>query len=159
MNLKTLLPTVIVDTREQAPLQFASLPFEVDTLATGDYSARGLESDISIERKSISDLIGSLTSGRERFMRELERMRAFPFRRLLIVGTVEEIGAHKYRGNTSPKAILHSLHAIEARGVPIVFEREESKAAELVERWIWWRARAVMAAASEISKHTTGPGI
>jgi ERCC4-type nuclease len=78
--------TILIDTREQAPLKFATFPTEPATLATGDYSVQGLEDSITIERKSISDLIGSLTSGRERFQREIQRMLAYRSRTLLIVG-------------------------------------------------------------------------
>ena len=37
------LPVLLVDTREQRPLQFSHLPAESATLYTGDYSVRGLE--------------------------------------------------------------------------------------------------------------------
>jgi len=58
------------DSREQLPYEFKS-PSEVGTVLVGDYSISGLEDHISIERKSIDDLIGCLTTGRERFKREL----------------------------------------------------------------------------------------
>ena len=79
-------PTIIVDSREQTPLVFSLFASEVGTLQTGDYSLKGLEDSITIERKSIADLIGSLTSGRERFQREIQRMQAYRSRTLLIVG-------------------------------------------------------------------------
>ncbi len=134
-------PTIIVDTREQTPLP---ITFRTITsgLSTGDYSVVGLEDDFTVERKSLSDLYGSLTSGRERFSRELQRMRAFSFARLLIVGSVHEIeqGAARHRG-MNPKSVIHSLHAIEARGVPVVFAQSPAAAAALVEGWAFWRAR------------------
>ena len=143
------LPTVIVDTREQEPLSFTRLPVEVGTLTTGDYSVKGLENDFTVERKSLPDLFGSLTSGRERFMREIQRMQAFPFRRLLVIGSEKEIeqGACRH-SRVSPKAVIHSLYAIEARGVPVAFAHSEAAAAILVERWAIWRAREVLKVAS-----------
>jgi len=144
------LPVIITDTREQAPLEFRRLPSRPGTLATGDYSVAGLESDFAIERKSIADLVGSLTSGRERFMREVDRLRSCPFSRLLIVGTVADIHAARYRSNASPKSILHSLYGIESRGLPVVFAPDPATAAELVERWGWWRARAVLQAGNSL---------
>jgi len=150
-----LLPCVIVDTREQEPLDFRRLPSRPGTLATGDYSIAGLENDVAIERKSIADLVGSLTSGRARFQRELERMRSYNFARLLIVGTEADIAARRYRSNASPVSIMHSLYAIESRGVPVVFSATPYEAALLLERWVWWRARAVMQASNELIKGCT----
>ena len=65
----------IIDTREQLPLE---LPLRsiTDTLPTGDYSVSGFEDLICVERKSLPDLIGCMTSGRTRFERELQRMKA-----------------------------------------------------------------------------------
>jgi len=113
------LPTLIVDTREQTPLVFTHLPVIVSGLTTGDYSVQGLENDFAVERKSLPDLFGSLTNGRQRFLKELHRMNAYPFCRLLIIGSEHEIQqrASRHRG-VNPKAILHSLAAIEARGIP-----------------------------------------
>lgn len=43
-------------------------------LKTGDYSIEGFEHLVTVERKSIGDLYGTLSSGRDRFEREHERM-------------------------------------------------------------------------------------
>ena len=75
----------IVDTREQHPWTFQGIqrgndqyivPREIATLATGDYSIEGFESQYTIERKSSDDLVGSVTAGHQRFEREHERMLA-----------------------------------------------------------------------------------
>jgi ERCC4-type nuclease len=144
------LPTIVVDTREQTPLSF-SFPTITGTLPTADYSVAGLEEDFAVERKSLPDLFGSLTSGRERFRRELQRLLAYPFRRLLVIGSEQEIamGMSRARG-VNPKAVLHSLYAIEARGVPVVFTPSPSAAAALVERWAYWRAREVLKTAETL---------
>lgn len=144
------LPVLIIDTREQTPLAFSRLPSRTGTLTSGDYSIAGLESDFAIERKSIPDLVGSLTSGRERFMREVDRLRGFPFARLLIVGTEAEIIEGQYRSNANPTAMMHSLHAIESRGLPVVFTATPAAAAAMVERWAWWRARAVLQSGNDL---------
>ena len=144
-NIAMFQPTIIIDSREQTPLQFTNLPTVVSTLPTGDYSVLGLENDFTVERKTIVDLIRSLTTGRERFMRELQRLLAYPFRRLLIIGSEEEIrqGDWKY-SKANPKSILHSLHAIEARGIPITYAQNPTTAASLIERWAFWRSREVL---------------
>ena len=134
------LPTVIVDTREQRPLEFQHLPSERGTLQSGDYSIAGLEHDFAVERKSVPDLCGSLTRGRERFERELHRLRGFGFARLLIVGSPHEVQVQAQ----NPKAIFSSLTALETRWrVPVVWEPSPELAARLLERWAWffWRER------------------
>ena len=78
---KTVCPfKICVDSREQTPFHFLSIdPFTIVplhhvALSTGDYSISELEDRITVERKSISDLCGSITVGRDRFEREFERM-------------------------------------------------------------------------------------
>jgi len=74
---------VAEDSREQSPWTFQAIVIEKQqiivrqerrTLSTGDYSIVGHENDIAIERKSASDLLGSITAGNFRFRREHERM-------------------------------------------------------------------------------------
>ena len=50
---------ILIDTREQRPYKF-DIDTVTGTLTTGDYSICGLENYISIERKTIDDLIGCL---------------------------------------------------------------------------------------------------
>ena len=69
--------TVVVDSREQNPLDFGSWPTITKALPTGDYSVAGIETLIAIERKSLSDLVGSFTGGRDRFEREMLRMKSY----------------------------------------------------------------------------------
>ena len=130
------LPAIVVDTRENRPLSFRNLPSATGTLATADYSIRGLESRFGCERKSCADLVSSITRERERFARELDRMRGMDYRRLLIVGTIGEL-EHVRRG-TSMRSILASLAAIEARGVPVIWQPDPVAAAAWLERSAWW---------------------
>ena len=127
---------LIIDTREQTPLAFTRYEAIRGTLTSGDYSIEGLEHKFAIERKSISDLNGSLTSGRNRFERELHRLRGYDFARLLIAGTEKDLIEGNYRSKAKPKSILHSLWAFEVRyNVPVVFGGDEIQSARLVERW------------------------
>jgi DNA excision repair protein ERCC-4 len=129
------LPIIITDNREQNPLVFGNLPSEAGTLQSGDYSVRGLEHEIAIERKSIADLCQSVTRGREHFERELHRLRGYSFARILIVGDPYEVTRH----SQNPKAVFSSLSAFEARyGIPAVWEADPANAALLVERWGWF---------------------
>ena len=62
MNLEH--PVIIIDNREQMPLTFEHFPSRCGTLQSGDYSLAGHEGRFTVERKSVADLIGSLTAGR-----------------------------------------------------------------------------------------------
>ena len=145
-------PTLIVDSREQSPLAFGSLPARVGTLRSGDYSIAGAEELFAIERKSIPDLVSSVTAERERFERELHRLRGFRFARLLIVGSMAEVAAHRYRSNATPKSVLNSLAAFEVRySIPTVWASSPHEAASLIEGWALWFARELLKAAKAIT--------
>src|SRR5437870_4145204 len=68
-QLRTPLPTFIVDTREQNPLSFQRFKgwfaaIESRALPLGDYSVSGMENSCVVERKDLGDLICSFTSNR-----------------------------------------------------------------------------------------------
>lgn len=63
---------VIIDTREKKPLKI-NFPSIIEKLDYGDYYFTGNEYKTYIERKSLSDLIGTLTTNLERFEREIGR--------------------------------------------------------------------------------------
>jgi ERCC4-type nuclease len=145
-------PVIIIDTREQDPLPFSRLKTQSGTLVTGDYSIAGLESLFAVERKSISDLVGCCVGqGRERFERELHRLRGFRFRRLLIIGSEAQILKGEYHSNINPRAVLGTLHAFEVRyDLPVVFESTPELAARRVERWSFWFAREMVEVVNEL---------
>ena len=130
------LPRLVIDSREKLPLQFAHLPAVAGSLQSADYTIAGLETRFGIERKSCADLVASLGRDRERFARELHRLRGFDFARLLIVGTFAELEAA--RRGMAMRSILASLAAIEARGIPIVWQPSPEAAALWVERAAFW---------------------
>ena len=151
--MKTPTPTIIIDTREQTPLPFANFPTERATLATGDYSIKGFENDFCIERKSVGDLVQSATFERERFERELVRMRGYSFRRLLVVGSLADIEGHNYRSQANPKAIIASLTAFEVRySLPVCFRETPEAAAVQIERWAVFFVRERLNAAADIMR-------
>lgn len=81
---------ITTDTREQLFLDFTKfrgVSSVRGTLKTGDYSIQGYEDQITFERKSVQDLVGTLTSGHTRFLREMERMRTFKAKYILIEHT------------------------------------------------------------------------
>lgn len=79
--------TIITDTREQDSLcfdEFRGVEVIRQGLKTGDYSLRGYESQLCFERKSVADLVGTLIGGHERFLREMERMKDFQVKYILV---------------------------------------------------------------------------
>jgi ERCC4-type nuclease len=151
-RLADLRPCIIIDTREQTPLTFPRLPTVRGTLQTGDYSFRGGEDLMAVERKSITDLVACCVGeNRDRFFRELHRMRGFRFRRLLIIGSRAEVLSGQFRANVSPKSVLATLSCIEARYCcPVVFAATPVDAAILIEDWAWWLAREVVESANSL---------
>jgi DNA excision repair protein ERCC-4 len=128
-------PVIIIDTREQEPLPFSRLKTRAGSLFTGDYSVAGLESLFAVERKSISDLVGCcIGQNRERFERELHRLRGFRFKRLIIIGSETQILKGHYHSNIKPQAVMGTLHAFEVRyDVPVVFCETPELAARTIQ--------------------------
>lgn len=113
-NLNSL-PLLLVDTREQRPLQFVHLPAESATLYTGDYSVKGLEESFCVERKTVTDMVQSLTRERARFMKEMHRMGGFRWAYLLIIGKEIELYSMAEQGRANVKQFNHSLMALSMR--------------------------------------------
>jgi ERCC4-type nuclease len=127
-------------------------------LATADYSVLGLERLFAVERKSLDDLANSCSGeSRQRFERELLRMRSYPFCRLLIVGSEDDIRQAKYHSNVSPQSVIGSLATWEIRfNLPVVFSASADLAARQLERWAFYFAREIILSANSISTPKTG---
>ena len=79
-----------VDTREQRPWTWPGIPTEGVTMKEGDYclldeNGNQLAHLLSVERKSLPDWIGSISSGRARFERELERLCANCYKAVVVI--------------------------------------------------------------------------
>jgi len=109
-----------------------------------------LETLFSIERKTIDDLANCCTGpNRERFERELQRLRAYRFKRLLVVGTEEDICRCRYHSSVTPKAVFATLGAFEARfDLPVVFISCPRLAGRKIESWAFWFVREYVLAAN-----------
>jgi ERCC4-type nuclease len=136
-----MTPTILQDSREQSPLVFTAYPTEVATLSAGDYGIKGFSDwgnpQFIIERKSLNDLIGSLTFGRERFWKELEKLRQFRFAAVVVEAERRDIENHVYRSAATPESVFQSLTAIMVRcNVHVVFCGDAGGAARMVERLV-----------------------
>ena len=137
-------PTILIDTREQTPLVFRNLPSKVASLPTGDYSVAGLESLISIERKSLPDLCAVVGRERPRFLAELQRLRAYRFRCLLVEATATDLLRGGWRSKVTPAAVAGSLMAWQAQyGLPVLLAADHEIAATLVEKYLYQCVRVL----------------
>lgn len=134
LNLESL--TVIIDTREQRPFEFTYMhkdPFDPkkiittsmcskrEKLETGDYSIKGLEKEIAIERKNLDDLLGCCGNSRERFEKEIQRLRAYPCRMIAVESSWDEIMKGEWRSQITPNQIMGSIQGWMAYGIPFFF--------------------------------------
>ena len=133
--------TAIIDSREQHPLELSPLQTTPGTLPTGDYSVVGLRHVISIERKSLGDLISCVGRERERFDREVQRLLAYPVRAIVVESTWPEIEMGQWRGNVPPSAAIGSLLGWIATGLPIVMASDHTRAGQFVSRMLFIAAQ------------------
>ncbi|MFH0878494.1 MAG: ERCC4 domain-containing protein [Lentisphaerota bacterium] len=125
---------IIIDSREQCPLNF---PEDVETisgtLAAGDYSMPGFEEDAAVERKELGDLLACIGPERERFKRELLRLRSYPCRAVVIEGTLADILAGNYRSKVNPASVVGSIASWMNRyHTPFLFCGDRAGAAQMV---------------------------
>lgn len=122
--------TVVIDVSEKTPWQFKAvkadadqgcLPLvvttEVDKLETGDYSIRGIERSICIERKSKADLFRSLSpSDRDRFEGQLSRMQAMDFAAVIVEAPVDEMLSDPPEHlDIKPKEVIRAMMELSLR--------------------------------------------
>ena len=116
---------LIIDTREQAPLDFTPYDCMVErgSLATGDYSLAGLEDLVAVERKSLPDLVSCLLGdNRTRFERELARGRGLDLFLVVVEASMQDVVENRYRSQMRPHAVLQSILAFQVRyKVPFVW--------------------------------------
>jgi ERCC4-type nuclease len=117
------------------------LTVELATLATGDYSVKGLEHIVAIERKSLNDLLGCIGRERERFDREVQRMLAYPCRALVIEADWYEIETGEWRGEITPAQALSSLLSWMMQGIPVLMAGDHDRAGRYVARMLLLAAR------------------
>lgn len=159
---------VLIDTREQRPFLFnpeqlggTAVAVEFVTLASGDYSLNGYERSVAIERKSAADLFGTVTQGRDRFVRELARLADFRYAAVVVEAEWSEVcfGERKYT-ETTPKTVYRSVLAWQQRYPRVHWwfcpgrEFAEYTTFRILERF--WRERQAKAAAANRSACEAG---
>lgn len=136
----------LVDSREQLPFdftppkrrEFADGGALVVGLKEGDYSVAVDSAEplsVRIERKSQGDLFGVCGFGRERFERELERLRQYDYRALVIECSASEIFRGFERSQIPGKTVLASVLAWSVQyGLNVFFAGGRSMARAITQR-------------------------
>ena len=106
---------------------------EIEKLDVGDYTVKGLEKVLMIERKSLGDLWNTLggLDNYKRFLREMERAKNHKVKYLIIEATLAEVnkgyswfgpGGRKKRSRVSPNNIIAKLISLEVKyDVHVIF--------------------------------------
>ena len=131
-------PTILVDTREQVPLRFsAAVDVEAVSLSVGDYSIRGVSDLVAIERKRLGELATCCGTDRERFIAQIERLRAYPVRALVIEADLDGVLSKAYRSEINPLSVLGTLLKFTSDWqVPVWFCGDARNTAQVVERML-----------------------
>ena len=124
---------IVIDTREQTPWSFPpEIPVEIGTLKTGDYALAG-DDAFAIERKSKDDFLGTISTGRGRFCRELNRMEAagFPAKPVIVECDFSAFCFSERNGEIippdhehyklTPQFVMKRIGQLTARGAAVIF--------------------------------------
>lgn len=136
----------VVDTREQLPHDLAPLAMVTDTLKTGDYSVRGLEHIVAIERKSLPDFLACVGVERERFEACVQRLLAYPTRAIVVEVSWEELErgqsyTHDWRSKVTAEAAIGSVLSWIVRGVPVILAADRRRASIVIQKLLIHAAR------------------
>ncbi len=132
-----------VDSREQIPLEFKVDGIVTEIIRTklpyGDYAAGWEDKNgqhvefmpLFIERKGFGDLFGTLTSGMERFRKEIARAKEDGISLIIMVeGCFREIVLGTKHSNVEGETILKTLHTLWVKhDVPYILcnDREDMR--------------------------------
>ena len=127
---------IVCDTREQKPL-WTGDKVERKKLDVGDYSIKGYEDRIAIERKSLGDLFGTLGSGHKRFKAELNRALEYDYFAIVIDGSYSACVNKDFPGSFHSKmkgfvitSILFTLHM--KYKIPFFFTRGRTESKRII---------------------------
>lgn len=131
--------TAVIDTREQTPLDLL-IPSVVGTLPVSDYSVRGLEHLVAVERKSLPDLLACVGRERDRFDACIKRMKSYEVRVLVIEAGWGAIELGQWRSQLKPTQVKAALYSW-AKHVSIIPASDRVTAAAVVSGILFSAAR------------------
>lgn len=130
--------TIVVDTDEKTPWVFpAEQPVVSAALPAGDYSIMGYENTISLERKTLSDLVSTVIHDRDRFFAELVRLKKYRRKAVVIEGDVSDIFELRYKSEAHPYSILGTIQSFHLTfNVPFLWWHSREYAEWLAMKWL-----------------------
>ena len=134
---------IIIDTREQLPFSFNGFTCQVSraTLQTGDYSVKGYEKNIVVERKSKADLFQSVGRDRQRLQKEFERLTFVKYSAIVIEADWREIERKPENTIMNPVAVRNTLFSwcLKYNVIPILANdrREAERLTFEFLAWAW----------------------
>ena len=110
--------TVIKDTREQDGWFFSPYDrcsgMEVSTMKTGDYTIKGYEDLVCVERKgSVTEIATNLGKKKKTFQAEMERMKAFDFRFILLEFSASDVLDYPLSLLSEQEKLLYDYYCIK----------------------------------------------
>ena len=142
-QLRTPKATLLIDTREQNPLDFSRFEgwfagLERKALTRGDYSIAGLEEICVVERKDLPDLVHSFTADRRAFGKRIKKMSAYPHKLLVITAAMSEVKSRYPFSSFNPNRVMQALIAsLAGWGVPFLCTETHELAEEMVASYLY----------------------
>jgi ERCC4-type nuclease len=128
---------LVIDTREQAPLDFVAVPTVRMALKQGDYSVEGLTDVVAVERKSKEDAYGCVGAGRDRFEHCLERLGRLDRAAVVIECSLRRFKTPPAHTRISAAQAIHSYISWQIQyGVPVVWIDSREDAAAWIYRFL-----------------------
>lgn len=133
------VPEILIDTREQNPL-----PFEKSKkvkLTCGDYCVSNLYSDVFVERKSLMDLFSTISTGKERFIREIKKAKDLGY--YLVVVTEDSFEKafnlspqNSFSKSANGKYLMHNIREIvnDFDNIQFVFSNSRKESIRLIKK-------------------------
>lgn len=133
-----IAPIIAIDTREQRPYEFAGMQTQRCSLKTGDYSLVGYTDRVAIERKSHGDCWGSMSNGRGRFERCVQRLAELDRAAIVIECSLTELCQRPHQiQRTNVASVVGGLISYSAQhAIPIFFADNRIYAERIVVRYL-----------------------
>jgi len=149
---------IFVDTREQKPLSFNEeyidnvVKFKLDY---GDYAGKVGEHRIPVifERKSVPDLLGTLTGGYDRFAREVARAHEEGYRLVIIVEKpITDIIKGTKHSKVNGLAVLRTMFTLMIKhGVPFVCCKNREEMSKYIAEFFYSYAKDYLRKQKEVT--------
>lgn len=114
---------IVIDSREQLPYQFDGMATVRKKLDAGDYSLEGYEHVVSVERKNFSDCWGSMSTGRARFERCVQRLAKLDRAAIVVESSLSRLAIPPpYIQRTTAASVIGGLISWSAQfAIPVFF--------------------------------------